>query len=425
MKAKFFLLTLLFMFVGTSFAESTVTLNRYDAASNAEIIINEAVRNIGGPLSASFSMSLGASPISFRERTPAFQNTNKRWSSASPLIIGKYEGNVVNIYDTMPGQNGKVHYRLRNEVTGTTLPIYIRIEQKLFFPTNGNGVSQYVDLIDLQNKGLSGPGQGWYEIWINAAKGNNVIECAGGNGTYTPTVICQNGNFIFSLSNEYNNRDVNVSFFMPKTPSSPIIIPRIMIGRSEVRNLCISPGDGPDAYAAANECTKNANPTDLIDYYLQVTLTPTTTCKAGETTKTIDLGSLSVTKLAGKGQGGKPDGYTPVETKIEFKCTGDMDSTFANGVLWSMTGVGNSLSPSAASNGILLVQGTGISSLGVKITDVNGNLIKVDGSQHVKPSVDNNIATAVFYAYPTPATSTNPTGAGDYQASATLMFEIP
>lgn len=116
-----------------------------------------------------------------------------------------------------------------------------------------------------------------------------------------------------------------------------------------------------------------------------------------------------------------------------MKCSGNINNSFPDGagiVQATMMGAGYSFDADLASKGILLAKGVGtiINDLGVKITqDAAGqSLVKLDGVSPLRATINNDMATVTFYSYPTPArTGVNPTGAGGYEASATMTFEMP
>ncbi|HAT7506638.1 fimbrial protein [Citrobacter braakii] len=425
MKLNTFLLSLFFICVGSANAgdrEWRVVLGRSgNTTSIATFTFSQDVTNNGGEVALGKRLSTYPSELKFRVDPNTLTPGLSRWTSSSPVIEGGYDSSNVDTSDAV-GYNGRKYYRLKN-IAGKNFPVYIRLEQEVWLPKGG--YNAWVDLPDLHNVTTSGDSLGWYEfntVWNR----NGLSRCSEGDGNYNSNVECSSSNLIFTLDSQYNSRSVNVYFYMPRTPISTITIPSMKVGQSSIHHMCIDRGDDDGDYENAIECTKAAATTPLTDFYLQGTLTFKTTCSM-ETAKTIDLAATSVGKLVGKGQGGIPDGYTPTETKVALNCTGDINSSFTKGVVWSITGVGGSLS-AGAQQGILLAQGTGISDLGVKITsDAAGkNPVKVDGTQTVQAEASGKTATAKFYAYPTPASASKaPTGAGNYQAMATLTFDMP
>ncbi|POT57189.1 hypothetical protein C3432_17700 [Citrobacter amalonaticus] len=428
MKLNIFLLNLLFICVGSAYAAQTVVMPRTgNTSSRANFTIAEDVTNKGGALLVISNLTLPSGETKFRAPARDFDKRNGRWTSSSPVIEGRYDTANVNTGDTI-NVSGKKYYRLKN-ITGTNIPVYIRLAQQMWLPNIDR--YEYVDLLDLYFRGTSNDGLGWYEFntnWSSWGKTTALSGCTKAEGNYAANVACDTSYITFTLGNQYNNRNIQVSFYMPRTPYSTITIPSMKVGQSSIHHMCIDYGSNDADYEAAKICTKGASTTPLIDYYIQGTVTFRTTCSVAETTKTIDLATTSVGKLVGKGQGGIPDGFTPKETKIALNCSGDINSSFTKGVVWSMTGVGDSLSAGAAQQGILLAKGTGINDLGVKITsDAAGkNLVKVDGTQTVQAEASGKTATAKFYAYPTAANASKaPTGAGNYEAMATLTFDMP
>lgn len=94
-----------------------------------------------------------------------------------------------------------------------------------------------------------------------------------------------------------------------------------------------------------------------------------------------------------------------------------------------------SISPTSASSGsgldgVLVAKpsnGNTIDGVGVKITsDSSGNTpVKLGGDNLQGAEVIGNKAMATFYAYPTMTTDTKPSGGGDFNATATVTFEVP
>lgn len=429
MKLNIFLFNLLFMCIGSSYGATegqTMELYRSGNMSSAvDFIVTRDVTNKGGAISLTSDIKAPAGEVQFASPVIYFQGNyfNGRWTSSSPLVEGAYDPANVNTGDTVT-VGGKKYYRLKN-IQRTSIPMYIRVEQEIWLPSGSK--YEYVEIPELYTRTTGS--EGWYEFNVNWVwnGATTVAQCNGMDGNYNANVTC-NQFLTFTLSKEYNNRNVKIFFYMPRTPSATIEIPRMKVGQSVIHNMCMDPGDGEYDYRLAKSCTHKSPTTPLVEYYIQGLMTFTTSCNMSETTKTVNFAPLSTTKLAGKGVGEIPDGFTPVQTTVTLTCKNDINSAFLNGVEWSITGAGSSLSSAAAQQGILLASGTGVKDLGVKITrDLLGkNLVKVDGSQTVPAAISGTRATATFYSYPTVANASKaPSGAGDYQATATLTFDMP
>ncbi|XZV68351.1 fimbrial protein [Enterobacter sp. SA24] len=350
-----------------------------------------------------------------------------RWASSSPLLTASYDSNNVDTTQTRT-VDGKTYYKLRM-ADSERFPVYVRLEQKVFLPVK-NAYS-YVDLKDVENQSRQHRGS----FFFNTIFQNSYLSgCNNAQGNFSVTLICVR-DLYYELSSQFANRDVKMYFYMPKTPLYPINFDNIFVGSVSFSRVCMvaTGGDESAAFIAANNCTMNSKKAVVSRFYLNGSLIFRNTCKVTETTKNVVLADITEAKLAGKAQGALPEGYAPKETKVSMKCSGNINNSFPDGagiVQATMMGAGYSFDADLASKGILLAKGVGtiINDLGVKITqDAAGqSLVKLDGVSPLRATINNDMATVTFYSYPTPArTGVNPTGAGGYEASATMTFEMP
>lgn len=438
MKLKWFLPAFVYLFTGYCLAAETLyTLEPSYTPSASEIaavfnVNGDTNQNTGGAVNITMDKSLPTYTFNYTQSRGWGNNgtTTFRWASSSPLFNASYSSNV----DTsqIMTVNGKAYYRLK--MTGNeSFPVYIRLEQKVFFP--GENLSRFLDLKDIDKQSLQNRGS----FFFNTVFSNNTLSsCKNSRGNFEVFLYCNN-NLQYTLSQQYGNRDVKMYFYMPKTPLYPITFNNINVGSLDASRICIAAvagkwtaADENAAFEKANSCTLGSEKRPLTKYYLDGSLIFRNTCKVTETTKNVVLADITEAKLAGKAQGALPEGYAPKETKVSMKCSGNINDTFPDGagtVQATMMGVGYSYDADLALKGILLAKGVGttINNLGIKITqDAAGqSLVKLDGLSPLRATINNDMATVTFYSYPTPARAgVNPTGAGGYEASATLTFEI-
>jgi hypothetical protein len=433
MKLKWFLPVLLYLFTGHCQAGVTYTLNDDFMQSELEKMVTfnidgSTIPNSGGALKIMQEKQLPPPDrgIQYYKRNSwgSRGNGTWRWASTSPLVTASYDNNNVDTTQTRT-VDGKTYYKLKM-VGDDRFPVYVRFEQKLFLP--GKNYT-YVDLKDIENQSRQNRGSSFFNITYS---NDAPTSCSNIQGNIQVELSCI-GALYYKLP-QFANRDVKVYFYMPKTPLYPINFNNVYLGSLSFSNVCISEtgGDETTAFQTANNCTLNSSRTVVSKFYLNGSLIFRNTCKVTETTKNIVLANITDAKLAGKAQGALPEGYTPKETKVSMKCSGNINNTFPNGagiVQATMMGAGYSFDADLASKGILLAKGVGttINNLGVKITqDAAGqSLVKLDGLSPLRATINNDMATVTFYSYPTPARAgVNPTGAGGYEASATLTFEI-
>lgn len=312
--------------------------------------------------------------------------------------------------------NGLTYHKIKSSRINSSVPFYVSIIQKVV-----NDIGGAYALRDFEIPYVTNNEHG--HSLRNECRGIGAINSVHRQGY---SVQCVNNQIYVDAGwNNISGRSGSISFYAPKIPTETIIFNNLRVATTNM-TLAISDVGVTDADQRAESTVAGGGGTPVFEFYLNGELRFDNSCQInGPVVIDIPLGSLAISAFTTKG--GKPSGYTPKETKLTFTCVKDIPSTYG-GMAWSISPT--AISTGSGLDGVLVAKPTGantVTGVGVKVTsDPGGNTaIKLGGDNLQTAAISGKNATATFYSYPTMTTDQKPTGGGDFEATATVMFEVP
>ncbi|WP_369462365.1 fimbrial protein [Citrobacter braakii] len=314
-------------------------------------------------------------------------------------------------YSNTTSFNGVKYYKIKADV-GTNVPLYVAIKQYVYDNGNDVGNYYYVPYTQHNNSGTT-----------VRVKGKDACEFVWSNSG--DEWSCSNGNLFLEQNGTISGRSGTIYFYMPKVPTNDVTFTNLEIANTKIHTTIAT-----DSWEEANNYSKNSvifYGTVYFRFYLSGTFKLDQSCKisGGPVVLEVPLGDIAIPAFTTKG--GKPSGYTPKATNLTFTCKRDIGKTYG-AMKWSISPT--SASSGSGMDGVLIAKpngGNSIDGVGVKITsDSAGNTpVKLGGDNLQSATVSGNNATATFYAHPTMTKDTKPSGGGDFNATATVTFEVP
>lgn len=327
---------------------------------------------------------------------------------------GKFDSTAIDSNSTVT-YNGLTYHKIKSNRINSSVPLYVSVVQKVVNATGNSNPMYDFEIPYVTNNGF----------------GQSLLGACAGLGIYNKTgrygylARCDNNLIYVYAGKNISGRSGSISFYAPKIPTETIIFNNLHVATTKM-TLAISDVSVTDADQRAVSTVTGDGGTPVFEFYLNGELRFDNSCQInGPVVIEIPLGSLTTSAFTTKG--GKPSGYTPKETKLTFTCAKDIPSTYG-GMAWPISPT--AISTGSGLDGVLVAKPTGsntITGIGVKVTsDPGGNTaIKLGGDNLQTAAISGKNATATFYSYPTMTTDQKPTGGGDFEATATVMFEVP
>lgn len=326
-----------------------------------------------------------------------------------------FDGKYTSVVDTGKSvtYGGIKYYRYTGGPGTVDADMYVAVEQHIW--DNGRDIdgTYFIPYKKDNNSGIT----------VNYS--NRVCSLNWKNSEDTYSCFRDNqGNMMLEITQSatVSGRSGKIYFYLRKMPTQEVVFNNVLIATTKVASAA-----SDSSWETSTSAAYSSNGTPVFNFYLNGSLRFDNACKIeGPVAIEVPMGVLS--SIAFTRKGAPPANFSPVGTTLTFSCKKSIPNSYG-GMKWSI--IPTAASDGSGSEGVLVARPAGantISGLGVKITSdaAGNNAIPLRDLREAPISgTDNNVATATFYAYPTMLTDSKPSGGGDYNATATVNFDVP
>jgi hypothetical protein len=324
---------------------------------------------------------------------------NGGWFSYGPQYITAELGDKI-LQNTTVTYNGRKYYKYNS----SEVDMYVSISQGVYDNTRGYYMYYNVPFTNVSNTGVA--------KYYTAGQASGTCSYMRDDSTWGITGKCDNTGITLTQNDGPAARKATLYVYFPKKPTHPVTL-NVLVAKLFINtDLADS-----QVYIGPNKAFR--------EYNLRGTITFPNSCRTSAATQDVDLQSVNPSQFTTKGA--LPKNYNAKEVTLTFTCDQDIGSSYGS-MNWHVSATGPSINNESV-NGLLTATATSgtINNLGVGLSSNQTGTTKIDatGAKDYQATVSGKVATAKFYAYPTMINGSKPSGAGDFKATATVMFDVP
>jgi len=324
---------------------------------------------------------------------------NGGWFAYGPQYITAEFGPKI-LLNTTITYNKRKYYKYN----GSEVDMYVSISQGVYDNARGYYLYYNVPFTNASNNGVA--------KYYTAGPKSGTCSYMQDDSTWGINGKCDTSGITLTQNDGPAAREARLYVYFPKKPTHPVTL------NVQLATLFINT-DLADSqvYIGPRKAFR--------EYNLRGTITFPNSCRTSAATQDVNLQSVNPSQFTTKGA--LPKNYSAKEVTLTFTCDQDIGSSYGS-MNWHVSATGPSINNESV-NGLLTATATSgtINNLGVGLSSNQTGTTKIDatGAKDYQATVSGKVATAKFYAYPTMINGSKPSGAGDFKATATVMFDVP